>query len=391
MTFGNGRNTMTDPESTFRALKPAALDELTEDAYARRREDDLDRAMRGASATQGRKARWRPTILVAGLATACAATAGTVVATTAAGRHGTSPARTPAATPTRQLDARGVLLASAATAERMQVKPGRYWYDRERTQTVQSTRTDVKGAKPGELARRPQREVTKLPYTYLSSGGQESWMSRTGRDRSRTITSIDVRTTFPTPADRAEWVKAGSPDLVEKDERKPSVNNYDIPLHFQIGNEQVQTDDLLKLPTDADDLSRYLRKRRALDVQRAGGPQNVDPYPYYVWTTAQDLLAGPITPGTKAALYRVLAQQPGVRSDGMVTDQLGRRGLSVTLPLASAFGSKGPDGEVRLVIDPKSAQLLAYESYDSRATGTPGLSVAYESMGWVDSLDGRVP
>jgi hypothetical protein len=46
-----------NPERTFAALKPAALDELSEDAYLRRREADLSRAM---TATRARPRRVGP-------------------------------------------------------------------------------------------------------------------------------------------------------------------------------------------------------------------------------------------------------------------------------------------------------------------------------------------
>ncbi|WP_067830301.1 CU044_5270 family protein, partial [Actinomadura kijaniata] len=320
--------------------------------------------------------------------TAAAAATGVLVVTDG---DGPAPAPGPGApAPAAAQDARTVLLASAHTAERTPVKPGRYWYTRVRTQTVQDQRADRKGLKPGQRSR-----IIKLPYTYITAHTQESWLSRTGRDRTRSITAINPKTSFPTAGDEAAWRRAGAPQLMDKAERERSVNDYDEPITHVIGNENVPTDRLLKLPTDPAALARELRRRYDADVRDANdgkGPEkSVDPYPYYVWVTAQDLLAGPITSGTKAALYRVLADLPEVRGEGRATDQLGRTGVAVTM--------RGPgDGtRLRLIIDPKTANLLAYESAGTSlstsratsATGRPALSEAYESMGWVDSLAAR--
>ncbi|MEV4678309.1 hypothetical protein AB0K34_42280 [Actinomadura sp. NPDC049382] len=56
----------TMPDTAFRALKPAALDELAEDGHARRRDADLARAMSAAAAPRPRRRVRRPVVLVAG-------------------------------------------------------------------------------------------------------------------------------------------------------------------------------------------------------------------------------------------------------------------------------------------------------------------------------------
>jgi hypothetical protein len=96
--------------------------------------------------------------------------------------------------------------------------------------------------------------------------------------------------------------------------------------------------------------------------------------------TAQDLLAGPITPGTRAALYRVLAGQDGVRPDGAVTDPFGRRGVAVSMA--------GPAGRIRLIIDPGTAALPAYQSF-VEDDGAAGLSRTYQATGRVGALGAR--
>ncbi|GAA1591756.1 hypothetical protein GCM10009678_87520 [Actinomadura kijaniata] len=362
-------------DKIFRDLRPAALDELAEDAHARRRDTDLAHALRAVPARRSR----RPVLALAAVTAAAAAT-GVLVVTDGDGPAPAPGPGTPA--PATAQDARTVLLASAHTAERTPVKPGRYWYTRLRTQHVQNERMDRKGLKPGQRSR-----IIKLPYTYITANTQESWLSRTGRDRTRSITAVNAKTSFPTAGDEAAWRKAGAPRLMDRTERERSVNDYDEPITHTIGNENVPTDRLLKLPIEPAALARELRRRYDADVRDANdgkGPEkSVDPYPSYVWGAAQDLLSGPITPGTKAALYRVLADLPEVRGEGRATDQLGRTGVAVTM--------RGPVAglRLRLIIDPRTANLLAYESGTSPVAGKPALSMAYESMGWVDALTAR--
>ncbi|MFG2086147.1 MULTISPECIES: CU044_5270 family protein [unclassified Spirillospora] len=365
-----------DTDTTFRALRPAALDELADEGHARRRDTDLARAMNSAAEARPRVRRRRPALLAAGVAAAACAAGGAIVAT---GGNGHTPS--PPATAERSVDARTILLAGAETAERAPGRMGRYWYVRSQTRTTHTHEADLPGARPRRPgAGRPARDPKKLPYTFVTTGGEESWTARSPRDRTRTVTGIDVRTSFPTPRDEAEWRRAGSPELLSKEDRAPSVNDYDMPITYQVGNADLTMDELRELPVDAAALGKELRRRYEADLRKAGGPQNVDPYPYFVWVTAQDLLAGPTTPGTKAALYRVLAGQPGVRSDGAVTDDRGRRGAAVSMG--------GPAGRIRLVIDQKTAELLAYQSSVGK-DGDAGLSQTYLQAGWVDSLGER--
>ena len=48
------------------------------------------------------------------------------------------------------------------------------------------------------------------------------------------------------------------------------MSNYDIPLHFQIGNKQVTMDELAKLPTDTSRLETELKRRYEADLRAPG-------------------------------------------------------------------------------------------------------------------------
>jgi hypothetical protein len=356
-------------ESAFRALRPVALDRIGAEVHAGSREADLAAALATPRttphATPARR-RIASRLLIAGVAAASVAAAALVVAGSGGEDHAV---RRPTATPSR-LDARSVLLASAVSAAKVPATSGRYWY----TDELTSSYVD-------QLLGRPQRTktghlrapaVTKLPYGGFVSTGQESWIARDGSDRSRTITGIDSRTTFPTKEDEVKWKAAGSPELLTPQKR--SVNNYDIPLRFTIGSKQVTMAALRKLPTSAPGLEAELERRFH------AGHTGADGFTLYVWETAADLLAGPITPGTKAALYRVLAGLPGIKNAGAAKDRLGRAGTALALP--------DSDGESRLIVEERSGELLAHESW-AKGARYPRLSQAYRSMGWAGGLSDR--
>jgi hypothetical protein len=205
-----------------------------------------------------------------------------------------------------------------------------------------------------------------------------------------------------TPADEAVWKAAGSPSLSPGVPSTPLVSNYDIPLHFQIGNQQVTMAVLAKLPTNADQLEAELRRRYQADLREPGyraelKAAKAEPASFaeVVWQTAWDLLAGPITPGTRAALYRVLAEQPGIKLLGSTTDASGRHGTALAMIKSSAEmnSDTGPTTiQDRLIIDPKSARLLAHESYTLDSNGQPGQrmeSTTYSATGWTNKLGVR--
>ncbi|RSN50770.1 hypothetical protein DMH08_32020, partial [Actinomadura sp. WAC 06369] len=237
---------------------------------------------------------------------------------------------------------------------------------------------------------RGDKRGDKLPYTYELRRGERSWIARDGDDPSRTVTGIDAKAVFPTPEDEAAWKRAGSRALVPPELRRESVNDYDMAIRYSIGDEGLTMAELRKLPDDAAGLEAELRRRFDADARRVeAGTRTADPevrrfiertrpsFSEYVFAVAADLLAGPLTPGTKAALYRVLAARPDVRSPGTATDPLGRRGVALVLP----FTGEGPAVESRLIVDRESAELLAYDS--------GRLTMSYGRTGWVDRIGVR--
>ena len=113
------------------------------------------------------------------------------------------------------------------------------------------------------------------------------------------------------------------------------------------------------------------------------GAQPADTFATYLWQTGADLLTAPITPGTRAALFRVLAEQHGLTATSQVSDAVGRRGVAVSLTAPGDASTRG-DVEYRMIIDPGTAELLQIEVRDRRPVAL--LTQTFERMGWVDRL-----
>jgi hypothetical protein len=111
-----------------------------------------------------------------------------------------------------------------------------------------------------------------------------------------------------------------------------------------------------------------------------------------LWNETPNLLAEwPLTPRTRAAAYRMLADLPGIRSIGRVTDPLGRPGVAVArTEHDQGFGTV----ERQLVFDPETSAFLASQMIlRAPAAGAailpPGTRLAYYALvtsGWVDKL-----
>lgn len=104
----------------------------------------------------------------------------------------------------------------------------------------------------------------------------------------------------------------------------------------------------------------------------------------YLAETATDLLVAPITPGTRAALFQVLADSAsGLKSQAGVANAFGRTGV--------ALDTTGPDDDgkpdaitYRLVFDDKTGDMLEFDVIGENSV--PLLRQTYQSIGYVDKL-----
>jgi len=158
------------------------------------------------------------------------------------------------------------------------------------------------------------------------------------------VTTID-KVSFATDQDEAAWIAAGKPDKLQAgDTRTERFTQEDLTYGY----------DLSTLPTDPDPLESALRQ--------VAGRQRDD---QQVMDLAANLLtdANP-PPALRAALFQVLANVPGIKLLGQVTDPIGRTGTGLLIPA-------GPANK-ELIFDESTSAVLA--TLDLPANGGPAYS-----------------
>jgi hypothetical protein len=262
--------------------RPAFMPDPREPIDPERRERDLRAILDQPRPVVRARLRRLPAVTVA----AGVVVAAVVVATTVSGGPDAGPAASP----------RQVLLAAAEAAADADAATGRYWHLRTRERSIEAMW-------PGR---------NHGAYLVSVRNGSESWISRTGADRSVSVDQIDLTTRALTDRDKAEWDKAGNPagipdaapapDAPPRPPMPPTVAPTAIwesgELVFTIGGVSTPLGEVLALPTDPVRLKAFL-----LDRFRAGGVAG-DQTEWLTWE-ADTLISGdvPTTPGTRAAAY----------------------------------------------------------------------------------------
>ncbi|MFD3735814.1 CU044_5270 family protein [Streptomyces sp. NPDC058632] len=354
----------------MKVLASARPDELDPSGLADspRQREDLARILAGA--TDGRAARFRvperlrggirPLRTVAALA-AVTAVAASAVAVSALHRDPSGvrasalPQSSSAAGPgSSTSDGRGDVrleLLSAAKKAETSAADGTYWQTTTRSEDV-----NVVG------------EQGQLFAVRTTSTAEWSVGVRPG-SRSLMVSGLDGVTAPRTKADEARWRAAGSPGTMRAEAtgneeggtlgytmgtRRPMVMRTDADDKiYALGPRNVTYQDLRELPSDSGELRRELEKLYAEDSGADTGVGRTA----YVLRRAADLVTMPVKPAVRAAAYRVMADLPGVRGLGRVTDPLGREGVGVAFPGTA----RTPLGSVeqRLVVDPSTGAMLA--------------------------------
>ncbi|WP_214412114.1 CU044_5270 family protein [Sphaerisporangium fuscum] len=220
-------------------------------------------------------------------------------------------------------------------------------------------------------------------------------------------------TTPASAADTRAWRRAGSPKLCGDD---TDCGNDTAPLGrtrymfmqsnwpYREEGLPLPVNELLALPQDPVALKeRLLSFWPAYHASMADWPS---PFPGYSLRPRKDdwlrdlsldlLQYGPISPGTRAALYRLVAGSPGTRFLGQVRDVTGRQGVAVGWTTNEADGQS----ERQLVVDESDGSLLAVQNVvvkplSKDPQGQPGLAglpagtvyhaLVYERSGWTES------
>jgi hypothetical protein len=386
-------NRVDDPLRLVAALEPAMLEQLAEDGYARCRPADVARVAqegfarpRPARPRTAAARRLRPYLLTGAVAaTAAAAVAIAMVAADGPpADRGQAPAAPPAASETQS--AHRFLLASAVIAGHAPATTGTYWYVSDRSwEPSLAVAGHRKNAASLKQLKQPMKNMEQFGAVFAAT--EESW---TGQSRARTIVNENLAFSFTSAAGEARWIAAGRPPLETADgtSTKPATSNYAMTFRYGPGH-GLTVDQMKRLPATPAALSRVLRKiwnslpddpANPDGRQQAVGEEHPT-FADYVGAWADAILGGPTTPGTQAAMYRLLAGQPNVTIVRGVTDPLGRTGVAI-----------GTDGEY-LIIDPRTAQLLASTTRPVHAgrvipTAQGGVDVI-EAQGWASRLGDR--
>ncbi len=169
-------------------------------------------------------------------------------------------------------------------------------------------------------------------FSVLRPETREVWVAANGSGR---IAEQFGAPTFPTSADRAEWVADGS----------PSLPPYGGTIDQTEGPGKLTVANLASLPTDPSALASEIEQRQVID----GPPGEAETFKI----VSELLSETDASPALRSALYHVAAGLPGVSLVGTVTDSLGRSGTAVS------FTAHGETHE--LIFDRSSSALLATE------------------------------
>ncbi|GAB2450504.1 hypothetical protein GCM10027187_17690 [Streptosporangium sandarakinum] len=286
-----------------------------------------------------------------------------------------------------QPDARRILLAAASAAVTGAAKAssdGAYW----RVRTV----TDLPVVDPTGR------------YLLRHRVSDETWLARRPGGRSVRV-HRDLGTRPATPEDEAAWRTAGSPrtwrypadtrdmGYVFPKERLRSSPGAPVTTPLSSASKgtggtlltkMLTWDELREVPDDAGRLRAYLEERITEELVRGnGGDPDLRMEPVLQKSCVDLIVQLPVTPEVRAAAYEILAALPGMRSEGEVTDPLGRTGQAV--------GYRSEDGrrDLLFVIEPGSGRPLGGEErYDGRLadgrTVRVGAVTAYQESGWTD-------
>lgn len=245
------------------------------------------------------------------------------------------------------------------------LREGQYWYTRSRSGYLTTI-----GDAP--------------PYSYLAPAVREDWLDRDGGGLARQRPAGDP--IFPGPRDRERWRASGSPPLAVGDLEEIELGACDDAPggdcgSFFLGNDAIDYEGLLALPTATDALYERLR-----DAAAEGGGSSVDDELFTI--VGDTLRSTPAPPPLRAALYRVAARVPGVIYLGEMRDAVGRPGVGVARDDQGVRSVLIFDPETGAMLGEEDRQLEPVDYVDARPGDRVGF-VAYVESGVVDSTEER--
>ncbi|MEE1665311.1 CU044_5270 family protein [Streptomyces sp. WAC07094] len=243
-------------------------------------------------------------------------------------------------------------LLSAAEQAANSADQGTYWQT-----TTRSENVDVAGEQGHLFA---VRSTSTSEWSVGVRPGTGSLM----------VSGLDSLTEPRTAADKARWRAAGSPGTVRVEvAKKAGTGVIGYPMGtgrpmvmktnlndkiYAVGPRNVSYKDLRALPSTSGELRSYLERAYATDNGAESGTSGRSAW---MLRQAADLVTMPVKPAVRAAAYRVMADLPGVRVTGRVSDPLGREGVGVDFPVA--YPTPLGTTRERLVVDPSTGAMLS--------------------------------
>jgi hypothetical protein len=261
---------------------------------------------------------------------------------------------------------RNLLLAAADRSAQDGQSSGRHWVSKiESGQLMQVGSSDNK-------------------YAIMGRSDHTTWYSVRRTDPTRHYQQW-IGGAPASDADRAAWQRAGAPSSwpVELPPNCKPKSGYNPSPYttgsgparvvvtkpgvstFRIAEADLTAAQVSKLPTDPARLKDWAVKaiRGSTEIRTHAELNKA------LFDAMLNLLyQSPSTPAVRAAAYRLLAELPGVRDRGAVTDPLGRAGVAFTFNVNEEqsgvrMADTGGPQEVRLIFDPESGQPLAWETH----------------------------
>ncbi|UBU10290.1 CU044_5270 family protein [Nonomuraea gerenzanensis] len=329
-----------------------------------------------------RRLRLSPGRALLGLAAAAAAVAVIVPMTSSDRTISVEPRPGTSVSATAEPTARQILLAAAVAVEKAP-SSGDYW----RTATVN------------------RWMLTDPTRSYVLEAGRsiETWLARKpGAPGWHVRQELGVKPA--TPQDEAAWRAAGSPTVWRYPEDMKTENLFAVPsrpLEAQAGERTVERLDwdtvgdlagesltwqqTRAIPDEPEALRHYLEERIGRLDLTGSGLDEEEARAHILLRGCVDIISTvPVSSGTRAAAYRLLASLPGIRAEGETTDPLGRRGQSLRYQEEI---EPGLFSEVTLVVEPAGGRLLAEVRTNTTrlADGRQAelrVSRSFEEVGW---------
>ena len=232
--------------------------------------------------------------------------------------------------------------------------------------------------------KKPQRQM--LPFSATVATTQDSWYAGVKGAPSRTVTGQNPKAHLRcSSGDEAKWKQDRARPLWPKRSRRPTTTIWNST--FRSATTTSQSGNCSdKLPTSKDRPGRASCAGCSTRSPPATGGPPSRSSPNTCGSVAQDLLAGPISPGLAPPSTGCLPNSPGSNRWERSLIRWAHRGR----PVWATAGNGDWSGESRAqIVDDNTAATARPRVPLERAHRRLTLQVTYEDMGWGEALGER--